>query len=82
MFIRMKEGRYRGRAVDIREEEARAMLAKGQALPVDLSIRGELDRVVDFDAVVTEKPKVEAPLVADEAETDSRPGKKPRTARR
>lgn len=35
MYIRMKSGREPGRVVDMRDEEAKAMLADGRAVKVD-----------------------------------------------
>jgi len=37
MYIRMTDGRERGQVVDMVEDVGRAMLANGQAVPVDFS---------------------------------------------
>lgn len=37
MFIRMTDGRDRGRAIDVLEETARELVARGQALAIDFN---------------------------------------------
>jgi hypothetical protein len=49
MFIRMKSGREIGRVLDMRDEEARAMLADGRAIEVDFDDPKALETKVDFD---------------------------------
>lgn len=84
MYIRQKAGRDRGKAIDMRDEEARAMIKMGSAIAVDFDVPNALDLVVDFDVhdqqtgiaeIPTSKPHTEAePAVMAEAPSDRRIG--------
>lgn len=49
MYIRMTSGREPGRVVDMRDEEARGMLADGRAIKVDFDDPHALEIKTGFD---------------------------------
>ena len=49
MYIRLTGGRDRGKAVDMRREEALAMLGNGQAEEINFDDPKALESIINFD---------------------------------
>jgi len=54
MYVRMTDGRDRGKVIEMVDEEARLMVANGQAVGVDFQEPDPLGSRVDFDEMARE----------------------------